>query len=114
MNSCSRAALLTAIIAMIVSTSVDAQWVMLARRAVGRVQSMSQTSQDGATTFDTAAVIVDVPVDKVYATVRSSLESARHHHEGITITREDAAAMSWDRPGTRAKDPSRWQPWATS
>jgi hypothetical protein len=91
MNSCSRAALLTALIAMIVSTSVDAQWVMLARRAVGRVQSMSQTSQDGATTFDTAAVIVDVPVDKVYATVRSSLEKATTT-QGITITREDTAA----------------------
>jgi hypothetical protein len=92
MPDCIRAALLmSGIFAMTLSATVDAQWVMLAKRAVGRVQSMSQTSQDGATIFDTAAVIVDVPVDKVYATVRSSLEKATTT-QGITITRQDDAA----------------------
>jgi hypothetical protein len=92
MPGCTRAALvMAAIVAMTASTPVDAQWVMLAKRAVGRVQSMSQTSQDGATVFDTAAVIVDVPLEKVYATVRVSLGKATTT-QGITITREDDAA----------------------
>lgn len=92
MHSRLRPVLLIATLAAVtISTAVDAQWVMLARRAVGRVQSMSQTSPDGATTFDTAAVIVDVPVDKVYATVKRSLENATTT-QGITLNREDDAA----------------------
>ena len=87
-----RAALLVmAGLSLWVPAVVDAQWVMLARRAVGRVQSISQTSQDGATTFDTAAVIVEVPVDTVYATVRAYLGKATTT-QGITIDREDAVA----------------------
>ena len=43
---------------------------MLARRAVGRVEQMSQQSpQAGGASYDTAAVMLDVPADKVYAAV---------------------------------------------
>ena len=66
----------------------QAQWVLLARRAIGRVEQMSQTSQDGKTTYDTATVMVDVPVDRVYDTVQRSVRAA----QGITITNEDPAA----------------------
>lgn len=64
----------------------DAQWVFLARRAVGRIEQMSQKSPDGKTAFDTATVIVDVPAAAVYETVQKSLETA----QGITITSNDA------------------------
>jgi len=66
----------------------QAQWVFLARRAVGRIEQMSQTSPKGDTAFDTATVIVDVPADKVFETVQRSIRTA----QGITVTREDASA----------------------
>ena len=65
-----------------------AQWVFLARRAVGRIEQMSQTSPKGDTAFDTATVIVDVPVDRVFETVQRSIRAA----EGVTVTRDDPAA----------------------
>src|SRR5271169_3087675 len=79
-----------AIMGSLASTVADAQWVLLARRVVGRVETMSQTTKDGTAAFDTAAVIVDVPVDKVYATMKGSLERAQAT-QGITITREHDA-----------------------
>ncbi|MBS0326768.1 MAG: hypothetical protein JSS46_09515 [Proteobacteria bacterium] len=63
----------------------DAQWVFLARRAVGRIEQMSQQAPDGKTAFDTATVIVDVPAARVYETVQESLKAAA----GITITSDD-------------------------
>jgi hypothetical protein len=79
-----------AVAGLLTSSIAEAQWVLLARRVVGRVQSMSQTTKDGTSTFDTAAVILDVPVEKVYATLKSSLERAQAT-QGITITLEDDA-----------------------
>ena len=66
----------------------QAQWVFLARRAIGRVEQMSQTSPKGDTQFDTASVIVDVPVDRVFETVQRSIRTA----QGVTVTRDDATA----------------------
>ncbi len=74
--------------ALLASSAAEAQWVLLARHVVGRVQSISQQSQDGATQFDTATVIVDVPLDKVYATVKRSLQDAQAT-QGIAINRSD-------------------------
>ena len=66
----------------------QAQWVFLARHAVGRIEQMSQASPKGDTAFETASVIVDVPADRVFETVQRSIRTA----QGITVTREDAAA----------------------
>ena len=70
------------------SEVAQAQWVFLARRAIGRVEQMSQTSPKGDTQFDTASVIVDVPVDRVFETVQRSISTAA----GITVTRNDPTA----------------------
>ena len=68
--------------AMLFAASIaEAQWVMLARRAVGRVEQMSQQNQGGAS-YDSAAVVLEVPADKVYAAVVRGVGSA----EGIRIT----------------------------
>jgi hypothetical protein len=80
------------IAALLASSIAEAQWVMLARRAVGRVEQMSQTSPTGAT-YDTAAVIIDVPADRVYATVKRMVLAAQGA-QGITVTRTDDAKMS--------------------
>jgi hypothetical protein len=83
-----KAAVAAAIALMLWGEIAQAQWVFLARRAVGRVEQMSQTSPKGDTAFDTATVIVDVPADKVFETVQRSIRTA----QGLTVTREDAAA----------------------
>ena len=72
-----------------VSTVADAQWVMLARRAVGRVQQMSQQSpQANGPAYDAAAVMLEAPVDKVYAAVVNGLAGK----PDLKVTREDRAA----------------------
>jgi hypothetical protein len=79
------------ILLLTVSTIAEAQWVMLARRAVGRVEQMSQQSpQPGGANYDSAAVMLDAPAAKVYAAVVKGLQG---NTQGLTITREDASAM---------------------
>lgn len=73
-----------------VSTVADAQWVLVARRAVGRVEQMSQQSpQPGGASYDSAAVMLEVPVDKVYAAVVNGLANKPE----LRVTREDRS--SW-------------------
>ena len=89
MSSRHRNAIVIAALALTAWADIaHAQWVFLARRAVGRVEQMSQTSPKGDTAFDTATVIVDVPADKVFETVQRSIRTA----QGITVTREDTGA----------------------
>jgi hypothetical protein len=72
-----------------ISSVAEAQWVMLARRAVGRVEQMSQQSpQQGGANYDSATVMLDAPASKVYAAVLRGLQS---NTQGLTITREDPA-----------------------
>jgi len=67
-----------------------AQWVMLARRAVGRVEQMSQQSpQQGGPSYDSAAVILEAPADKVYAAVVRGVQN----RPDLKITRDDASTM---------------------
>jgi hypothetical protein len=54
-----------------------AQWVFLARQAIGRVEQMQQSSQQAAggagAAYDVATVIVEVAAGKVFDTVKSML-----------------------------------------
>jgi hypothetical protein len=71
-----------------ISSIAEAQWVMLARRAVGRVEQMSQQSpQPGGANYDSAVVMLDAPASKVYAAV---LRGLQNNTQGLTITRDDA------------------------
>lgn len=81
-----RAVLISALALAAWAGAAEAQWVFLARRAVGRIEQMSQKAPDGKSAFDTATVIVDVPAERVYETVQRSLQAA----QGITITSDDA------------------------
>jgi hypothetical protein len=72
---------------LLISSIAEAQWVMLARRAVGRVEQMSQQSpQAGGANYDSAAVMLEAPASKVYAAV---LKGLQNNTQGLTITRED-------------------------
>ena len=84
------AVILLGIAALLASSIAEAQWVLLARRAVGRVEHMSQQSQQsGGANYDSAAVMLEAPADKVFATVVRGVKNA----QGITVTREDASGM---------------------
>lgn len=79
-----------ALAAILAADAALAQWVMLARHVVGRVEQMSQQSpQAGGANYDAAAVMIEVPADKVYAAV---VRGVQNNTQGVKITREDAAA----------------------
>ena len=70
-----------------ISSIAEAQWAMVARRAMGRVEQMSQQSQQpGGASYDSAAVMLEAPASKVYAAVLKGLQNKT---QGLTITRED-------------------------
>ena len=52
----------------------DAQWLFIARKAIGRIQHMAEGQTGGQPGYDFASVILDAPADKVFAT---ALELAR-------------------------------------
>lgn len=66
----------------------DAQWVFLARKAMGRIHQMTEGTQNGRPGYDFATVILDAPADKVFAT---ALEMARKN-TAVRVLMHDAAA----------------------
>lgn len=54
----------------------DAQWILLGRKAIGRIQQITEGNQQGSGRqgYDFATVILDAPADRVFAT---ALELAR-------------------------------------
>ncbi len=74
--------------ALLVSEIAQAQWVILARRAIGRVEQMSQSQGNNGASYDSAAVMLEAPADKVWDAV---LRGLRGNTQGITITQESPA-----------------------
>ena len=82
-------AIMFAMAALLASAAAQAQWVMLARHVVGRVEQMSQQAPtSNGPSYDTAVVMLDAPADKVFATAVAAIRKA----PGIRITNEDSAA----------------------
>jgi hypothetical protein len=71
-----------------------AQWVFLARQAIGRVEQMQQSSSQAAggagASYDVATVIIEVPPAKVFDTVKSMLGKSTE----VRVTRTDEARRS--------------------
>ena len=65
-------------------------WVMLARRAIGRVEQMSQAQKGDQPGFDVATVILNADAAKVYTTAVAML----HKSTLVHVTAEDATARS--------------------
>jgi hypothetical protein len=85
-RSATRIALVALVLGGTVASSVaQAQWVLLARRVVGRVEQMSQQQPNGGAAYDSAAVMVEVPAEKVYATAVRNIKAA----PGITVTEQN-------------------------
>jgi hypothetical protein len=64
----------------------DAQWVFVARKALGRIQHMREENQPGGRPgYDFATVILDAPADKVFAT---ALDMARKN-SAVRVVMQD-------------------------
>jgi hypothetical protein len=72
--------------ALFAASMAEAQWVLLARRAVGRVEQMSQQQENNGASYDAAAVMLEAPADKVFAAVMRGLGNRKD----LKITKEDA------------------------
>ena len=70
---------------LLASSIAEAQWALVARRAIGRVEQMSQTPAGGGPSYDSATVMLEAAPEKVYAAVVSGVSKA----PGITITAQD-------------------------
>jgi len=68
--------------------AADAQWVFLARKVIGRVESMQQKPAPDTPTYDVATVVLDASADKVYRTV---IETVHTHPENRIVNRDDLA-----------------------
>jgi hypothetical protein len=76
------------------SGAAVAQWVFLARQAIGRVEQMQQSSAQaaggGGAAYDVATVIIEVPPAKVVDTVKSRLG----RNTEVRVTRTDDSRRS--------------------
>ena len=79
--------LVVGLVCTLASGLADAQWVLLARRAVGRVEQMQQQTPQSGEVMDTATVIIDAPAERVYAVIAQRIRTAQN----VTVTRTDDA-----------------------
>ncbi len=81
-----RSALITSLvaIAMLVSVSAQAQWVFVARKAMGKIKQMQSDHAD------VAAVILEVGADAVYGKAISTIES----RPNLSIIKKDNASRT--------------------
>ena len=79
--------LVVGLVCTFASGFADAQWVLLARRAVGRIEQMSQQTPQSGEVMDTATVIIDAPAERVYAVIAQRIRTAQN----VTVTRTDDA-----------------------
>jgi len=77
-----------AIVALLASGFAEAQWVLVARKVVGRVEQMSQSQGGNGASYDSAAVMLEAPADKVWDAV---LRGLRGNTQGVTVTQENPA-----------------------
>ncbi|TAJ31550.1 MAG: hypothetical protein EPO67_13230 [Reyranella sp.] len=71
------------------ASPAEAQWVFVARKALGRIHQMTEGQQQGGRPgYDFATVLLDAPADKIYAT---ALDLARKNRQ-VRILMQDPAA----------------------
>jgi len=72
---------------MLSTGGAHAQWVFVARKVLGRVQSMTQSQQPNTPRYDVATVMLEADADKVYQTVIATIAT---HKDYKTVQRNDA------------------------
>ena len=89
-QSCHMHSLLAGSVLLALAGVADAQALFLARRAVGRIEQMSQSSPTTGAAYDTAVVIVEVAPDRVFATIKRLLAQ----NTEVRVTGSDDARRS--------------------
>ena len=77
------------LLAVLPIAPADAQWVLIGRRAIGRVHQIVQGATDGKPGLDIASVVLDAPAAKVYATMTSLV----HQNTAMRIVKEEPAKL---------------------
>jgi hypothetical protein len=75
-------------VAMLPPGPAEAQWALVARKAMGRIQHMRAEHEQGKPTYDFATVLLEAPADKVFAT---TLDLARKNTQ-VRIVMQDPHA----------------------
>ena len=79
--------LLTLGFLVLATGSAEAQWVFVARKVIGRVESMTQSKQPDTPRYDVATVMLEADADKVYQTVLATIAT---HKDYKIVQRNDA------------------------
>ena len=71
------------------ASPAEAQWVFVARKALGRIHQMTEGPQQGGRPgYDFATVLLDAPADKIFAT---ALDLARKNKQVLVLMQDPAA-----------------------
>lgn len=78
--------------AWIVATALpaEAQWVTLARKAVGKVKELTQSEKTGAPGYSIATVLVKGQGEKVYQAALKAIQS----NQRLRLTKSDSAKLT--------------------
>ena len=68
-------------------SGANAQWVFVARKALGRIEQMTQPETKDKPSYDLATVVIEGDADKAYATAIKAIQKAPN----LSITRQDPA-----------------------
>lgn len=92
-----------ALAALLAASVAEAQWVLVARRAVGRVEQMSQQQENNGASYDSAAVMLEAPMDKVFAAVMRGSGTGRTSRSPRRMPRKGSSSlrMASRSPGSR-------------
>lgn len=79
-----------AVLFALASTVVNAQWVMVGRKVVGRISSLTQPRDAKSAGYDAATVVLDADAGKVYSTAVGLLEK----NPKVVVTKKDDAKLT--------------------
>jgi len=88
MNRCKRLiTIFMAALVLLVTSGASAPWVFVGRKALGKIERMTQPRTGDNPGYDLATVVIEGKTDKVYSTAVKAIESTSKYH----ITRQDSA-----------------------
>lgn len=86
-----RVASLMAVLSILLAASAaQAQWVFVARKAVGKIKTMTQKENAGSPGYSVAEVILSGSADRVYAVALKSVQASTKAH----LTSQDDASRT--------------------
>ena len=77
---------------MLGTTAANAQWVFVARKALGKIEQLRQPETKGSPRYDVATVVIEGKADKVYETATRAIQAK----DNLRITRQDPTRRTID------------------